>query len=281
MRKISAVMTVYNEADLLPGLLANLSPHVDEIVAIDGSPEGPSTDGTLEILESHDKVSYKSDTYKMVNGVGWDMARQRNDGINLASGDIYLFVSADMLFLRLECLREAVEDERFKIFFCDTIEFWENTKKIRLYSADSDVLTLPEQLRQAVAVDGCFHPFWEDAGNLNLDGAELTDRAILAGTIKFHLGWIRSFKEQMAKHARNMRQGRRPDVDEKIMAGGPRKVEQWAIREAMGYEGIPSVGYYGELPQEMESLMGMKYNAGIDGVLKQYEEEHGISALRG
>ncbi|MHC4464713.1 MAG: glycosyltransferase, partial [Planctomycetota bacterium] len=93
---------------MLPGLLANISSHVDEIIAVDGSPDGPSTDGTKEILQQADKVTYIADTYKTANGIGWDMARQRMDAINLATGDIYFFVSADMLFMRLEQLREAV-----------------------------------------------------------------------------------------------------------------------------------------------------------------------------
>lgn len=281
MRKISAVMTVYNEADLLPGVLENLSPHVDEIVAIDGSPAGSSTDGTLDILAEHDKVVHKTDTYIMPNGVGWDMARQRNDGINLASGDIYLFVSADMLFLRLESLRLAAEDKRYKLFFCNTLEFWEDTAKLRLYSADASVTTVPAPILEVLAVDKCFHPFWEDGGQLNLDGAEIQDRVILAGTLKFHLGWIRPFKEQVAKHSRNLQQGRRPEVGDDVTAGGARKIEKWAIREAMSYEAIPSIRYCGELPPGMEPLMDMKYNSGIEAVLKQYEDEYGISALRG
>ena len=280
MRKISAVMTVYNEEKLLPGLLANISPHVDEIVAIDGSPDGPSTDGTLAILEEAENVTYASDTYKTMKG-GWDMARQRNDAINLATGDIYMFLSADMLFLRLGQLRGAVEQDRSKIFFCNTLEFWEDANKLRLYSADCDVLTVPSPIIETLAVDRCFHPFWEESGRLNLDGAEITDRTMLAGTLKFHLGWIRPFGKQVAKHVRNVKQGRWGEFGEGLMAGGERKLEQWGIQEAMGYEGIPSIGFSGELPPEMELVDGMKYNAGVEAVLEAYEEKHGMSPFRG
>lgn len=247
----------------------------------DGGPDGPSTDKTLEILESADKVVYSSDTYRTMNGGGWDMSRQRNDAINLATGDIYLFISADMLFLRLEQFRAAIEHDRYKIFFCNTLEFWEDTKKLRLYTADCDVLTVPAPILETVAVDKCLHPFWEEGGTLNLEGAEITDRMIVTGITKFHMGWIRPFGEQVNKHIRNVKQGRWQERGQELMSGGERKLEQWAIREVMGYEGIPSIAYSGELPVEMELFDGMKYNNGIETVLNDYEERHGISALRG
>ncbi len=264
----------------MPGLLANISPHVDEIVMIDGSPDGPSTDDTLAILDKAENVTYASDTYKTPRG-GWDMARQRNDAINLATGDIYMFLSADMLFLRLEQLRVAVEQDKSKIFFCNTLEFWEDINKLRLYSADCDVLTVPAPIIEVLAIDRCFHPFWEESGRLNLEGAEITDRTMLAGTLKFHLGWIRPFEEQVAKHVRNVKQGRWGEPGEELMAGGEGKLEQWAIQETMGYEGIPSIGFSGELPPEIYLVDGMKSNAGIETALEAYEEKYGMSPFRG
>ena len=266
---------------MLPGLLANISPHVDEIVVIDGGPDGPSTDNTLEILESADKVVCQSGTYKMGDGVGWDMSRQRNDAINLATGDIYVFVSADMLFVGLEHLREAAEQGDSAILFCNTFEFWEDTSKLRLYTADCDVLTLPAPILEPISVASRFHPFWEENGTLNLEGAEHGDRGLLVGTLKFHMGWIRPFAQQVAKHKRNVKQGRWGEVGGAILAGGERKLEQWAIQQVMSYEGIPSIAYSGELPAEMELLDGMKYNNGIDAALKDYEERYGISPFRG
>jgi glycosyltransferase involved in cell wall biosynthesis len=274
-------MTVYNEEDLLPGLLENISPHVDEIIAIDGSPEGASTDNTKATLEANDKVVYMCGTYKTVNGIGWDMARQRMDGINLATGDVYLFLSADMLFLRLEQLREAIEQDKYGIFFCNTLEFWQDTKRLRLYSADCDVLTVPAPILEPIAVDKRFHPFWEEGGRLNLEGAEISDRMLLAGTLKFHMGWIRPFGQQVSKHIRNVKQGRWLEHGENLLASGERKLTQWAITETMSYEGIPSIAYSGELPKEMAGLLEMKYNTGLDTVLKDYEDRYGISPFRG
>lgn len=264
----------------MPGLLENISPHVDEIVVIDGGPEGASTDGTLDILVADKKVVCTSNTYQTGKG-GWDMARQRNDAINLATGDIYLFVSADMLFLRLGSLRDIVEESRSKIIFCNTLEFWQDNTKLRLYSADEDVVTVPAPILEPIALDRCLQPFWEEAGNLNLEGAEITDRAILSDTVKFHMGWIRPFREQVAKHIRNVKQGRWLQEGERLMAGGDRKLGQWAIRQVMDYDSIPSIAFAGEVPPELERLGNMEYNIGMDAVLEEYEETHGISALRG
>ena len=266
---------------MLPGLLENITPHVDEIVVADGGPDGPSTDKTLEILEGAEKVVYTSDTYRTMNGVGWDMSRQRNDAINLATGDIYLFLSADMLFVGLEQLRGAIENDKYKIFFCNTLEFWEDTKRLRLYTADGDVLTVPAPILEPIAVDKCFHPFWEETGRLNLEGAEINDRLLLTGTLKFHMGWIRPFEEQVAKHVRNVKQGRWGEDGETLMAGGERKLTQWAIQQVMSYEGLPSLAYSGVLPKEIGEAGNMKYNAGINGAFESYEELYGMSPLRG
>jgi hypothetical protein len=104
---------------------------------------------------------------------------------------------------------------------------------------------------------------------------------VLSGTLKFHMGWIRPFNEQIAKHIRNVKQGRWQEQGERLLAGGDRKLEQWAIHQVMGYEATPSIAYCGPIPDEMESLADMKHNNGIDGVLQEFEERYGISPFRG
>ena len=149
MAKLSAIMCVYNEEKLLPHVLANISEYVDEIVIVDGRAEGESTDGTAEIANGCDKVIYKSGKYNTIDGA-WDFGLQRNTGINSASGDYLMFISADMFFMNLELLREAVDIGRSKILFCGTIEFWLDTRSVRLYSADADPLTVPSPILEPI-----------------------------------------------------------------------------------------------------------------------------------
>ena len=45
------MMPVFNEEKLLPYHLELAVPFVDEIILVDGSPMGPSTDGTKDLIE--------------------------------------------------------------------------------------------------------------------------------------------------------------------------------------------------------------------------------------
>jgi len=272
-------MCVYNEEKLLPHVLKNIEPYVDEIVIVDGSPSGASTDKTTEIAKACDKVVYKSGTYGTPDGA-WDMGIQRNTGINAASGSYYMFISADMFFLNMDMVREAVDAGRSKIIFCSTIEFWLDTKSVRLYSADADPLMLPAPILEPLIISKELHPRYEGSPHLSIDGATLQMRATVSQTTKFHLGWIRPFKQQVDKHIRHVKQHRWAEHGEKLLSGSQSELPQWAIRHVLGYVNIPCVDFYGKLPEEMGSLMDMKYNDGVEQVTKQFEETYGYSVFK-
>ena len=276
MKRISAILKVYNEEKLLPAVIENIEPHVDEIVVVDGSALGASTDRTKEIAVACDKVVYESGTFKTLDGA-WDMATQGNTAIANATGDILLFVSADMLFVGLEHFRETVQGSSGRIFFFTTLEFWRDTHHLRLYSPDTDVLTVPSSILEPAAIDRTLNPYYEENGAFNLDDASLEDRVILPQTIRFHLGWIRPFKQQVDKHIRHVKQHRWGDQGEKLLRGGERGLEQWAIKQVLDYEGSPSIAFSGDLPIAMAKLKGMKSNDGADAVLGAFKQRYGIS----
>jgi hypothetical protein len=293
MAKLSAIMCVYNEEKLIPLVLANIKDHVDEIVIVDGSADGVSTDKTAEIAKACDKVVYKSGTYNTIDGA-WDVGIQRNTGINAAKGDYLMFVSADMFFLNIELLRMAVDAGRSKIMFCSTIEFWLDTKNVRLYSADSDPLTVPSPILEPIIISKELHPRYEGSPHISLDGATMQQRAVIPQTTKFHLGWIRPFRQQVDKHIRHVRQHRWGEHGEKLLSGSQAELPQWSIRHVLGYVNIPSIDFYGTLPNEMASITDMygtlpnemasitdmKYNDGVEEVTREFEEIYGYSVFK-
>ena len=276
MSKISAVMSVYNEAKLLPGLLENISPHVDEIVIVDGGPVGPSTDGTKEIAKSCDKALYQSGKFATLDGA-WDMATQRNTGISAATGGVLFFLSADMYFANLELLRPVVDAGEYKIIFCTTIEFWEDTRHLRLYSADTDALTVPSNILQPIVIDKSLSPYCEEDGSFNVTGAANNDRMLIPQIVKYHLGWIRPFDKQSEKHIRHVKQHRWGDFGEEKLKGGERGLTQWAIQHVMSYDGIPSIAFSGTLPKELDQHKDMRYDDGAKATIDEFERRFKIS----
>lgn len=87
MSQISIVIPTYNEAGYIETLLESIESQEFEeyeIIVCDGG----STDGTLEILEEYDVKIFEDDG----NGPG----AARNKGAEQASGDVILFLDADV-----------------------------------------------------------------------------------------------------------------------------------------------------------------------------------------
>lgn len=259
--------------------MKNIEPHVDEIVAIDGSADGPSTDKTAEILKSHSKVVLKSGKYVLPGG-GWDSATQRNTAISLASGDVFLFLSADMVFYGLGQLRELIDNSSYKLFFCSTIEFWQDTKHLRLYTDEGDLLTVPSAILQVSAVDRSLYPVAESDFSMRTNDVDISNRVLIPSVVKFHLGWIRPFAEQVEKHIRHVRQRRWGEYGDTLLKGKERDLRLWAILHVLGYNQTPSISFSGDLPEEMSEFMGMKHTIGYQEVANAFERKYGVSVLQ-
>jgi glycosyltransferase involved in cell wall biosynthesis len=272
-------MPVLNEEKLLPALLANIESHVDEIVIVDGGPDGPSTDNTGEIARSHEKVVYESGKFATFEGA-WDESTHRNTAIARASHDVLLLISADMFFLGLENLAIATERASAKIFFCTTLEFWCDTNHLRQHENLGTPTWLPAGILEPIAIDRCFNPYWDDNGSLVLSDAVVEDRLVIPQLTKFHLGWIRPFRQQMNKHIRHVKQHRWDKQGEALLRGGQRSLEQWAIFHVLNYPKTPAVSYHGWFPEELELLKSMKPEDGSNEVLTEFEEQYGMSVFK-
>jgi len=267
---------VLNEERLLSAVLKNISPHVDEIVVVDGGPNGPSEDATAEIAKRYEKVAYQSGKFATLDGA-WDMATQRNTAISAAKHDMILLLSADMFFLELGRLREAIEGGKFKIFFSSTFEFWRDTKHLRQHSDMGTPTYMPAPILEPIAVDRSYTPYVGEDGMLNLAHADIKDRMMIPQMSKFHLGWLRPFPEQVQKHIRHVKQHRWAEQGESLLRGGKRSLEAWAIKHVLGYSAIPSVPFHGWLPEELEEFGDMKPEDGSNQVIADFEEEYKMS----
>lgn len=280
MRKISAILPVYNEESLLGLCMKQIDPYVDEIVVVDGGPDGPSDDRTAEIAQSFDKTKYISGIFKTIPGY-WDEVSQKNRGIAEASGDVFLFLSADMLFYNLEYMCDIIRKEiNTKIFFCNTIEFWMDTKHIRVYAPIGN-LSLPGGVSEAVAISRESQPVLNENMPMEIITPKPKEQMLVSDTKKFHLGWIRPFNKQVEKHITHIRQGRWKKSHPELMEGSEQKLYQWVLLHVLSYRQNPSIEFRTELPEEWDSIKNMNCMDGQNEVIKNYETKYGRSFLRG
>ena len=102
--RVSVIATVLNAADHVGGFLASMREQTrppDEIVVVDGG----STDGTLEVLRSHEGVI-------VVEEPGANIARGRNVAIRTATHDVIAVADADCAYVPgwLAALVAGIED---------------------------------------------------------------------------------------------------------------------------------------------------------------------------
>ncbi len=274
MRKVSAIMSVYNEEKLLPLALKSIKPYVDEIIIIDGSENGPSTDRTGEIVGSYSSVRYVKGTYRTLGGA-WDMDTQKNIGIMEATGDLLMFVSADMFFTGLDVLRAAIDaDKDHKLFYVPIIELWLDSSHQRLYTKEGSPLDMPGNILDVLVVDASLKPYVK---NFRVDVANVDDseKIIIPHTFKIHLGWVRPFKQQVEKHIRHVKQHRWGTEGDLLLKGSESELMRWAIRHVLSYPKLPYVACYGVFPEDMGDLLDMKYNDGADEFIRDHESKYG------
>ena len=279
-RRISAIMPIYNEEEILKACLDNLMPYVDELVVIDGGPFGESTDKSKDIVMSYKNVIYQSGTFKTIPGA-WDITTQKNIAVTEATGDVFLLISADMAYQNLDVFRTIIEDNPdIKIFYCPTIEFWLNTKHIRLYEPLGN-LSIPSGINQAFAIDKTLQPIFGEHGKLDIINAKPTEHLLVMNMVKYHFGWIRSFPQQVNKHIRHVRQGAWGEKGKELLNSTEQKLEQWAILHVLSYTQVPNIVVNVDLPESFGGFMNMTYTKNQEDVINSYKKKYGSSPFRG
>lgn len=276
---LSALVTVYNEEQLIESCIGSIIDHVDEVIVVDGSENGKSTDGTEEIVRSFgEKVNYQSGTYKLLDG-RWDAAWQRNFGLSLINGEYFMLIDSDEVYDEESIveLRRVIEENReIKVFYHTFIEFFCDVNHIRL--ADNPVFPVPSAGNTAIYAMELNPWFAYEGENLlsggtpRIEGMNVTDYAFIPKVVKYHYGWIKEFKRQVERHIRNIRLGGWGDHGYSLMTKGTQAVYSWAINHVMEYPEMScSRPYVGVNP------IGIPYSSfdGMEQALREYESQFG------
>jgi len=279
LKTVSVIMPVYNEEILLPSVLANIEPYVDEIIVVDGGPKGISTDKTAEIVKACDKVKYYSGTFITDLG-GWDIGKQRNMALENVYSDIVLILSADMIVDNMELFRAALEED-YDLFAVNLIEFWVDTKHIRVDSMSTgyDILSTPSSAYKVIAVNMKCDQFFDVNGTLQVNNVDFNRCLYVSQAAVFHFGWIRPFEQQVQKHIRHIKMGSWGEDGAKLVRGPYKDLEKWAIRHALTYRDCQYLEFYGKMPDCTKGLSAMRFDLGCSKIIADFEEQYGEKVL--
>lgn len=283
MPTISLKLITYNEAFYLPHSLKTVLPYVDEAIIVDGGPEGPSTDATLDVLEGFrqeypDKVKYFAGTYRAADG-SWDEMTQANRTLEHITSDFLMLHHSDIIYDEEDMakIREAVE--KFpdkKVFHCNMIEFFYDMQHVRLYPNSIETL-LPKPITGDVPIISmAIHPRYVGNAVLDHDGFTVADTLFMPDVKRYHFGWVKPFEKQVEKHFKYMKHVRK---EEAILAGGDEAIMAWAVEHVLSYATDPSkFDYYGSYPSIVDEL-GLHDISSMDGyeefLLAQKEDHSG------
>ena len=260
--KLSVLMPVYNEEKLVEQCLKSFINYVDEVVIVDGSPEGISTDKTAEIVQSYDKVEYISGQFGN-NGV-WNKTQQMLAGYKHITGNYVISISADMLFDNFAAIVDSIDDLETDILLCPYIEFW-----IDKYSIRGDTIGIRPF---AYKSDKYLHyrNGWTRQEPTEFVIKE-SSQAVLYNISLYHLGWIRNSKHQIEKHIRHIMMGGWDNIGKQLRSMGERAIEAWSISHVMRY---PTAKYTPIMAKIADDIPSISYNDGLQEYMLAYYDKY-------
>jgi len=284
MPRISMLLPVYNEERLLRYSLQSPIKYVDEIIVVDGSPWGPSTDGTKAIIDEFDKsypgkIKYLSGVFSLPDGA-WDESTHRNLGLQEVTGDFLMPHCGDMLYSEIDIIKLVQALNKFperKIFYCLFIEFWLDYRHIRLYGGHAMEAWFPvPAISDIPIVSMDIVKEYERGPNLVLQDYNQEDFLFVPDAFRYHYGWISGFRGQVQKHIRNMTMGAWPEPEYDLRPQGESAIAKWAVKHVLSYPDMScSFDYCGYIPVAET----FTYLDGYEEVLAELKGKYGEAFL--
>lgn len=285
--KLSAVIAVYNEELCLPCCLASLLPVLDEVILVDGSPEGPSTDRSKSIIESFSaqhpgKVVYISGAFRNSAG-GWDSPAQWNQGLELATGDFIMRTAADIIYDYEDVVMVSEIVDSFpekKYFYAPYLEFIGDTRHIYMQDTMRKEPALPRPLCAVSVIVArslglyCIDDNGKEAATTKQAINWKTDILFMPHVKRFHFGAVKPFKYQVTKIVKYIQRGEYGDKGTELLVKGQEAVYEYAITAAKGigntFFRMPYTGIYPKVAEPIRNMTSM------DGYEEFISEREGI-----
>ncbi len=255
MVKLSAVIPVHKDDKIIVHCLQRIISLVDEVVIVSGAPEMDAPDVLKPEIANiaGDKLSWINYRDKV-----WHKDVAIRQGIDRAEHEWVMPLSADMLVFGLEQAVASLDSD--PLIVCgNQINLWRNiwhTKDcVRMY---------------------CIAP---KAGWPHKE-LKLKDWRFVPEFYIYHLGWLRPFHEQIAKHRRHIERGLWEDLGTKVLELDDQGQESWAIHHVLRYRNDSGENIFPpEFIVHHYDTWGPTNQ--MDEYVRSYEERHGVDFYTG
>lgn len=255
--KISAVIPIYNDANFINLCLESIVDSVDEVIFVDGSPNGASKDEPESVINKKfpkEKIKFIYGTYGKDGK--WDRKSQVSAGYNEATCDYIMTFSVDMILTNAYVLKNL--PDKYDEVWVNAFDFWMDTNYMRVENENPTKLVCLCSSRKSI----------DDTKLFYSDKPKI----FLHNSSRYHFGWIRPFGQQIAKHVRHIKEGAWGDLGKEVNKLGDRAIEAWAIHHVLRYDRSSKV-QVSNLAGTI-SLSEMNYLDGYKEYQKEYEERY-------
>ncbi len=258
MAKISAIIPIFNDSQFINLCVSSIIDAVDEVIFVDGSPFGASTDDPESVVDKKfpkEKIKFVYGTF--ADNGRWDKKAQLEMGCEEAKNDYLMFLSIDMILDQSKVLLDI--PEKYDEVWCNSYEFWLDTGNLRVENGNPTKMVCLGGRRELI--------------DEQKDFRSRTTKIFLPNTMRYHFGWIRPFGQQVAKHVRHIQEGAWGDLGKDVRALDDEGIEVWAIQHVLRYKNSDSI----RIPELITDLQvpDMKYLDGFSDFQKDFEKRTG------
>lgn len=259
MSKITLLLNVYNEADMLPYLDVVLK-YVDEAIITEGSAIGLSIDNTAEIIKGYQKkypIKFFQGTFIRDDG-GYAEADAKNQMLEAVSPDstFIMLHHADLIYdvKDMVMFREAVDKFPSKaIFYTAMREFLYDMEHIRLYSFPPEDMLHRPLVGDVPAIATRLDLYYLHSPGIALQAKKSwqpNESLFMPDVVRYHLGFVRAFPYQVEKRLNHITQRDWGERGEELISQGFNAIFNAALEHVETFATDPSIrDYFGNYPR--------------------------------